>query len=433
MKRLARLALLPLSLIAVLAAKDARASALDKIARELAQAVGDVPQGATVVAAPLVSDMPATKGDELAARLAALFAGRVGKGAKPSERVAPLAVARTQAKDSAALLFVTPVLEKGQLRATVDVYPVPHNGWDRIRTPVPAPRAHGYATSAIDAEVRAFLPPILLEQAQIVKARIDDADVLAAACGDVDGDGGLEIALVSRAKVTLGRFSRGRFVAQKSASWSALAPRVPVPLREPLGTATFVEEDRLLVGTTDRGGVALDRELSPVAKLRGLPLAAATEACASLVPEASALEGATTCSTLGDASGAKLALPVPRFDAISAPVVVGRDGKESVVVAAREPGGRVRVSVGGVARVVDGGAELVVADLDLDGTPELAVSSDSGEEAISVLSLERATEPKLRRRIVTGAPVRALAACPAEAKGVPALVAVVGTEVWLVR
>lgn len=431
MNRLARTA--PFVLAALFVAHGARASALDKIARELAQAVGDVPQGTTVVASPLVSDVPVAKPDDLAVRLAALVAGRVAKGAKPSDRAAPLAVARTQAKDSSALLFVAPTLDKGQLRATIDFYPVPHNGWDRIRTPVPAPRAHGYAASAIDAEVRAFLPPILLEQAQVVKARVDDGDVLAAACGDVDGDGGLEIALVSRAKVTLGRIVRGRFVAYKTASWSALAPRVPVPLREPIATATFIEEDRLLVGTTDRGGVALDRELSPVAKLRGLPLPGAMEACASPVPEASALEGATTCSTLGDASGAKLPLPSPRFDALSAPLIVTRDGKESRVVATREPGGRVRVRVGDDVRVIDGGAELVVADLDLDGTPEIAVSSDTGEEAITVLSLERTGEPKVRRRLVTGAPVRALAACPPEVAGAPALVAVVGSEVWLVR
>jgi len=153
--RLARTA--PFVLAALFVAHGARASALDKIARELAQAVGDVPQGTTVVASPLVSDVPVAKPDDLAVRLAALVAGRVAKGAKPSDRAAPLAVARTQAKDSAALLFVAPTLDKGQLRATIDFYPVPHNGWDRIRTPVPAPRAHGYAASAIDAEVRKLL------------------------------------------------------------------------------------------------------------------------------------------------------------------------------------------------------------------------------------------------------------------------------------
>ncbi len=422
-------------------AVSANAAALERVSRELAQAVGDVPQGTTVVAAPFTTDVPTPKGDELAVRIAALIAGRVGKGARPSDRAVPLAVARGQAKDSAALLFVTASLEKGQLRATIDLYPVPHNGWDRIRTPVPAPRAHGYATAPIDAEVRGFLPPVVLEQATIVKSKIDESDlVLAAACGDIDGDGGLEIALVSRTRVSLGRFVRGKFQVQRTVPWSALTARTPVPLREPLASAAFVDDDRLLVGTTDRGGVALDRDLAPVSKLRGLPLGSVDfEACTTPVVEASAFEGAGTCSPFGNAAVPRVPLPVPRFDAATVVPVIARDGKESLVVATREPGSpRVRVRFGegqGETRLVDGGAEMTAFDLDLDGTAELVVSSDAStpEDAISIYSLDRGSEPRLRRRITTTAPVRALAACPAEARGVPGLVAVVGSEVWLVR
>lgn len=420
-------------------AATAQASALERVARELAQVVGDVPQGTHVVSAPLVSDVPSAKGDELAVRLATLVAGRVGKGATPVDRAALLPVARGQAKDSAALLFIAPSLEKGQLRATIDLYVVPKNGWDRIRTPVPAPRAHGFATVSIDAEVRAFLPPVLLEQAAILKTRIEDPDVIAAACGDIDGDGGLEVALVSRARVSLGRFVQGRFQVQRTAAWSALAPRLAVPLREPIGTAAFVEDDRLLVGTTDRGGVALDRDLAPVSKLRGLPIPGVeVEACSGVLPEVSALEGASTCSPLGKATTDRVSFAIPRFDAASVAIVVGRDGKESTVTAAREPGvPRVRVRFGegqGDVRILEGGAELSVFDFDLDGVADIALSSDSAvEDAINIYSLERAGEPRLRRRIPAPAPVRALAACPPEARGAPGLVAVVGSEVWLVR
>jgi hypothetical protein len=414
----------------------AHASALAQIARDLAEAIKDVPTDTWVVAAPVASDVQGTRADELAVRVAGLVAGRVGKGARPHDRAIPFTAARSHARESAALLFVTPVLEKGRLSVTADLYSVPKNSWDRIRMPALAPRAHGYAQATIDAEVRAFLPAIVLEQAAITKGKVDDAEVLAAACGDADGDGGLEVALVSRTKVSLGRFVRGAFRVERSTPWPGLSARAPNPLREPIATAAF-EEDRLLVGITDRGGVALDAELASSSRLRGLPInAVGIEACANTVPVASALEGAGFCSPLGP-TGPKLAVPVQRYDAISAALVIGKDGAESNAVAAREPQGKVRVRFGagdGETRALDGGAELAVYDLDLDGAPEVAISNDSAtEDGISIFSFARGSEPRLKRKIPTPAPVRALAACPPEARGLPGLLAVVGAEVWLVR
>lgn len=429
---------LAIALVALFIVRPAHASTFDRLTVALAQAVGEVPNGTHVVSAPLATDLPTPRGDELAVRLAALLAGRIGKGARPFERAVPLAVARGQTKDNSALLFLSPSLEKGQLRVTVDLYLVPQNGWDRIRTPVTAPRAHGFATQTIDAEVRAFFPPIALETAAITKAKLDDPEVLAAACGDIDGDGGLEVALVSRATVTLGRFSRGRFVVERTTPWSALSPRVPTPLREPIATAAFIEEDRLLVGISDRGGVAVDHELSPVSRLRGMPLdTVGLETCAMHVPDASALEGAGSCSTLTSSGSPASSLPAPRFDAAALATSGARSGAESMVAAARDPGGKVHVKFGegqGEVRTFDGGAELAVYDLDLDGTPELALSNDgSGDDAVTIVSLERGNDGRVRRRIPTPSPVRALAACPPEQRASPGLIAVVGSEIWLVR
>jgi hypothetical protein len=47
---------------------------------------------------------------------------------------------------------------------------------------------------------------------------------MAVACGDGNGDGGLEIALVSRAKVTVGRFKAGQFLVEATAPWPSLRP-----------------------------------------------------------------------------------------------------------------------------------------------------------------------------------------------------------------
>ncbi len=423
---------------ALLMTTRAQASAMAVVARDVAESIKEVPAGTWVVAGAAASDVPGLRADDLAIRVAGLIAGRIGKNAKPHDRTLPIGAARGHAKEASALLYVTVALDKGRLAASGDLYAVPKNAWDRLRVTAIAPKAHGYGSAAIDAEVRTFLPAIMLEQAAITKFKIDDADVLAAACGDGNGDGGLEIALVSRSKVTVGRFVQGRMKIEATAAWSSLAPRLAVPMRDPIATAAF-EDDRLLLGNTDRGGVSAGLDLAAISRLRGLPINAvgiSGTPCVTPVPAASALEGAGSCSPVGAAG--KFPVPLPRFDGIAAAVVTGRDGNEIQVVAAREPQGRVRVRFGPTeadTKTVDGGGEMAVYDFDLDGVPELAVSTDTSatEDAITIVSLARGAEPRLRRRIPTTAPVRALAACPPEARGAPGLLAIVGAEAWLVR
>jgi hypothetical protein len=420
-------------------------SAILRIAGEVAQSLGQVPPGALVAVSPLASDVPAPKGDELAIRVANQIAGRLGT-AHAHPQPAQLSVARGLAGRAASLVYIQLEIVKGELRATADLYSVIANGWERLKSPSPGPRAHAFAGAPIDAEVRTFLQPIVLEQASVHKAKHEETDVLAVGCGDVDSDGGNEIILATRTRVVLGKLRGGKLAVARTTPWSQLASRVPVPLREPIASVVVPHghKSELLVGMTDRGAVAIDPSLVPRRQLTGLPIPGANgEACALANPELGAFDGSgigCEVPAKGDVT-AVLPTPAARFDAIAMLDLVAQDGAISQIVAAREPGGKVRLrrtdaSGKPIETPLDGvGAQLTLADLDLDGVPELAASSDSNSadsDSLSVWSW-RPTGLVLRLRLPTKDAVRAIASCPPEEKGLPALVAVVGPEIWLVR
>jgi len=428
---------LPAALL-ILFSFDARASgAVDVVAQDAAQSLGQAPAASLVVAAPLASDQAAPKGEELALRVAALIAGRIGAGARAHPQLAALATARALAGRASALVYVQSAIAKGDLRTTVDVYPSMANAWDRIRNPLPSPMNHAFATAKVDAEVRAFLAPLLLEQASVRRARHEEEDVLAAGCGDVDGDGGDEIVLVSRARVAMGRVSGGKFEVVRAVPWTALAPRLSSPMREPLAGAVVVM-GAVDVGTTDRASVALTADFAGRSPLPGVP-AWGLDSVVCLMPEpsAGAFDGAPfDCAPTRDPRP-KMSVPSPRFDAFSASTIANAQGNATAVVVIREPSGKLELRLGDApARALDGpfGAQLAVADLDQDGTPEIATTLDAGEDAINVYSwVSAATDPRGRLHLAAPGGVRALAVCPPEDHGQPVLVAVVGSEVWLVR
>jgi hypothetical protein len=333
---------------------------------------------AVVVAAPLESDDPAPRGDELALRIAARVAARIGAGARAHPLTAQLATARAVAGRANALVYVRSAIVKGDLRATLDVYPSMVNSWDRIRNPVPLPTNHTAARAKVDAEVRSFLPALALEQATVERARHDEGEVLAAACGDADGDGDNALVLVSAARVALGHVRAGRFVAERTATWSALGPTLPVPMRDPIAEAV-VGAGAVGVGTTDHGGLRLTPALTVDAPLVGLPVWGGDD-LVCLRPEASAgaFDGAPVECSLRGEPRPRLAVPAPRFDAFGAALIADALGNARTVVAVREPSGRLRLKAGDALGVAEGtfGAQLAVGDLDQDGAAEIATSAD---------------------------------------------------------
>jgi hypothetical protein len=421
------------------------ASAIHRVADAIASGIGEVEPGALVVAAPLTSDLPAPKGEALAVRVATQIAARL-RSASVHPQPATLAQARGLSR-AASLVHVQADITNGELRATADVYGVAANGWERVKQPAPPPRAHAFASAPLDAEVRTFLLPIVLEQASVHRAKHEETDVLAIGCGDVDSDGGHEIVIASRARVVVGKLRKGKLAIARAVPWANLAPRAPTPMREPIASVVVLgARGELLVGTTDHGAVAVDAKLAPRRALAGLPVpGAGGAACAAPAPELGALEGSTFGCDAPRADGAApvLTMPAARFDAASALRLVGADGTTSEVVAAREPGGKLRlrrIGEGGrtVEAPIDGvGAQIALADLDLDGVPEIAFSGDGkpGDaegDSLAVWSWRPGGFAQ-RLRYTTKESVRAIAACPPEERGLPALVAAVGGEVWLIR
>jgi hypothetical protein len=411
------------------------AGALDVVAQKAAQALGQVPASSVVVAAPLVSDEPAPRGLELALRMVALIAGKIG--ARAHAQTAQLGPARAIAGRASALVFVQTEVSRGDLRSTVDVYPSMANAWDRIRNPLPSPFAHAFASAKVDAEVRSFLLPLLLEQPSVHRARLDETDVLAVACGDIDDDGGDEIVLVSRERVAIGRLRDAEFVAERTALWGSLALRTPVPMREPLAGAAF-GAGLVAVGSTERGAVSLTPELTVQAPLRGVPAwGGEGVVCLMSEPSAGAFDGAPLDCAIGQDSKPKMAVPAPRFDAFAANTITDAQGNSRPIVALHEPSGKIKLKMGDAPTLAPEGtfgSELAVCDLDQDGLPEIASSADATDDALDIWSWP-SQGASLRPRLHLSAPggVRALAACPPEEHGQPALLAVVGNELWVIR
>jgi len=418
-------------------ARSARAdSSLVAVAGQLTHDLGTVPPGALVAASS--HTIAAPRGDELAEQVATLVAAALGNHARASEAPQSLAAARVRAglAKTPALVYLDVRVDGGELRLTADVYAVIPNGWDRLRSPPAVPGAHVYLHVPIGAEVRSYLPPLDLLRARVTKIHYEGGPILALACGDLDGDGGDDLVVVSARELAWGHLTADRFDVTRRALASTVGRRLPVPMREPLASAVLLPGDTagsLYVGWGDRIGAVLGPDLVPHGALAGLPLADGTRA---------------TCVSLDAARGGFVDARVGCLDGKSVPGVAGVPGAPPLLadtwmafdlergerlVAARDTSGTLHLTLGHeVLAVNDVGAQIALVDLDQDGVPEVVTTNARGEDAIVVSSLKKgALVPRLRWPAPAG--VDAIAVCSLGADNAPSLVAAVGGEIWLVH
>jgi hypothetical protein len=413
---------------------NGRASALSELGCDLGQALGKLPAGALVVAAPLTGDTRPVEPAQLGARIVSVVAGALGLAS--SSESATLARARTLAARAGTLVYVVPELQRGELRLTVDVYPVPKGFWDRVRDPEPNPRQHAFASRRIDPEFRTFLPPVPFIAKRTDKVMTGEQSPVAVACGDLNGDGALEAVLVGRSRARVGRVRAGRFVASATAAWTQLSPLSRAPLREPIASVAIEAGRWVDIGLSDRlDAVRLDASFANPQKLgRRLPWPGG--GCSKIV--GTSLRPEVEPCARGDAPASSPQLE-KTGDALAGALVLGRDGKPRRVRAFRvfnESAVLVRDDAGRSARLEGAGAQLAVGDLDGDGQPEILSSGDTLDDTADALVVHTfQDDAKLLERFRMAVPtgVRALAVCPAEGAGLASILVATPGELWVIR
>ena len=267
-------AMLALGLVA-LAPAQARASCIVGVAERTTSALGSIPAGALVVASPLETDVAPRGARRSRSRERARAPRRGARRGTDCGRAACTATSRasTSARSIAArasrLVYVRVQIQKGQLRVTVDAYPTVQQ---RMGSRAPAAAAAERARLRGGADRRRGARVLSPDSARARQgdqgdrrrrltswrrhAAISTATALA------------EILLVGRQRVALARLRAGKLDVARTVAWSALAKRAPVPLREPLGGAE-IDVGGALVGSSDRGAVALDANLASPRPLAG--------------------------------------------------------------------------------------------------------------------------------------------------------------------
>jgi hypothetical protein len=408
-------------------------SAIETSLRTLAAAVERIPEGTVIAAAALETDTPAPRAGALAALLTEQLAARLGPGVRLDAASHNLAEARERADDAAGIVLLQPHIRAGRLHLEADVYAIPRTVWARARSREPRVVKHAHSHAAIDAEVRSYLEALSLDEPAVSKYQGADPDIVALACGDLDGDGVSDVVTMTRRRVLAVRLREGKVARLREARWDDLAPIAPVPLRQPLGFVTIVE-------AADRAGsVRLDPRLALITRMQGkaVPLARAT--------------GCTWVSDL--LLGEKLAAcderdPAPpivelkhRSDAFASTYLVAPDGSGRAVAAMRREGALVLRSHAADAPPSDmvigrAGAQIAVADLDQDGAIETISTMDvlaPRYDALEVRTLLAAGTVKLRFKLPVPTGIQALAACPADGSGPSPIVLATARELWVVR
>jgi hypothetical protein len=328
------------------------------------------------------------------------------------------------------LVVVTPRLDGDALAASLELFAP-------IATPSTntAPRLDALvrldAKRALDAEVRPYLPSITLAAREVTRLGPAESDVVALACGELDGSGVTTLASVGRTFVTFGTYRAGKYTVLSRREERELAPVAPVPLREPIGTAWITPAHALELGLSDRAHAVRLRGTQAETLEARLPWPGG--GCANLDPPL-VVPRAVRCAK-NEPSISAPALPEP-LDALAGASIVSRAGDVRLVRAGRLAAGAVVMTDGArEIRLDRAGAQLAVADLDGDGAPELVTSLDTLDpraDAVVVYSWLGSVLNE-RFRVAVPAGVRALAVCPAPADRMPNLVLASSDALWVIR
>ncbi len=407
-------------------------NALSEIGCELGRELG-LEEGALLATAPVQSDVALERSAALGERIVRVVGGALAAGVQVHPSPVTLAEARGLAQRRGRLVYLTPELVQGKLRVTADVYVSAHAFWDRVKAPSNAPVKHAFAERPADGELRSFLPHPPLVVSARDSAPLPDRSVLAVACDDADGDGGPELALIGRRRITLGRITKGQLEPRVERVWSDLSGVAASPLRAPLA-AVRVGSGFVDVGLSDRAElVRLAPSLVLEAKAeRALPWPAA--GCSSL--------SATGASASPEACFAReapwVAADVAQVDAFAAALAVNENGETRRVVAVRPIGQRKALLLddsGRRAEVEDVGAQLALGDLDGDGQIEIISSRPTFDAAKDTLRVDTwlADGKVAKRAELPLSDVRALAVCPWPGQGLAPVVAAASDRIWVLR
>ncbi|HZO14031.1 MAG TPA: hypothetical protein VFB62_12255 [Polyangiaceae bacterium] len=413
---------------------------MDTLARAAASALGRIPDGTVIASAALESSEPAPRGNALTALILEHVAGRLGARVDPEAR--SVEDARKRARRAPGIVLLRPRIAQGRLHLGADVYASRRTVWTRARAPQSGPVAHAYVQAPIDAEVRSYLEPIAFEAPRVSKYREADPDIVALACGDLDGDGGAELLTMTRSRVLSVKLRDGKVARLREARWEELAPIAPVPLRQPLGFVTIVEPAHAAQGTgyvdaslTDRSGsVRLDADLKLLRRMpfKALPVAHAT-GCTWVV-DLLLGEELLACDS-GDPPIAEGKLR-HRSDAFASTFATTRAGEGRTVFAMRRDGAVVVKQRAEDVVVGRAGAQLAVADLDQDGDVEIMSTMDvlaPRFDALEVRTLLASGTVKTRYKLPVPTGVQAVAACPSDGAGPRPVVLASQGEIWVVR
>ncbi len=408
-------------------------SALSELGCELARQL-NLEEGALVATGPVQSDSPLGQGQAaLGERIARVVGGRLAASLQIHAEPVSLAEARALAQKRGRLVYLSPELKDGRLRITADEYVTARAFWDRVKAGSSGPTKHAFAERQVDGEIRSFLPrpPLLVTRRD--SAELPDRSVLAMACGDVDGDGGPEVALVGRRRITLGRITGGKLAPRTEKPWSDFSEVASAPLRAPLGTAR-IGEGFLDVGLSDRADlVRLDARLGLTQKApRALPWP--SSGCSPL--DAAGASGEVTPCFGSEGPWASLASG--SLDAFAAGIAVQSNGAARRVVALRGMGARKAVLVddtGRRAELADVGAQLALGDLDGDGQIEIVSSRPTFDPKADTLRIDTwQTDGTLKTNAeVPLSEVRAVAVCPWPGQGISPIAVAAADALWVLR